>query len=513
MAPNTGRPRRARIDSRRQGRFAVLSLGVGVALILVFALVFSVAFGSKGIAEHADALHNADEALRSATVARSQAGLAAHLTVLEEDFGFDAADGIELATGEARIALSDLRGSLEALERSVAPLPPGTGADFLVAAEAVLDALDTGDEETASRIAATDLDAGFRDIVGVIVAIRNEEATAVAAANDLMGRIGDAARFLVAFLVPTAAIVVYRELSKRQQRQKELEFRLETEQEIGKARDEFVANASHELRTPLTSIFGLAHVLEEDEHVAESETALEMVNLIISETHDLSRMVDDLLTTARLDADALHFQFEDVDVLEEVQEVVEPMRRSGIEVAVDVRPSLVRSDRLRLRQVLRNLVSNAAKYGGDRIRIRGGVESGWYELRVEDDGEGIPPELEGRLFQRYLHEGDVPLVLGSVGLGLSIVRALSEGMGGAVWHEREDGWTCFVVRVPLAATGPGDQPRFAEPALYRRRRELTGAGADGPADAAVDVRIEPAVTDPTPETAERPRSETPDILS
>ena len=481
-----GRPRG---DSRRQGRLAALALGVGVAFVLVFALVFSVAFGSKGIAEHADALHNADEALRSATVVRSQAGLATHLTLLEREFGFDAVAGIERSSGEVRLALEDLQASLDALDRITDPRVHDFGRAFVETASGILDSLVVGDLDSASTLAAEDLEADFRSLMGAIIAVRNEEAQAVAAANDLMGRIGDAARFLVAFLVPTAAIVVYRELSKRQQQQKELEVRLETEQQIGKARDEFVANASHELRTPLTSIFGLAHVLEEDEKVGESDTALEMVNLIISETHDLSRMVDDLLTTARLDADALHFQFEHLNVLEEAHEVVEPLRRSGTEVTVDVRPALVRSDRLRLRQVVRNLVLNAAKYGGDTIRLLGRVEGGWYEIRVEDDGDGIPDDLRDRLFQRFLHEGDVPLVLGSVGLGLSIVRALSEGMGGAVWYERVDGWTSFVVRVPLA-DATDDGPRFEEPQLHRRRRGLMQPGADTPSPA-VDVRVTP----------------------
>lgn len=458
-----------------------------MALVLVFALVFSVAFGSKGIAEHADALHDADEALRAATVARSQAGLATHLTLLQTEFGFDAAQGIEVSTGEARIAVEDLEASLSG--RGLGdPTLAAAGAKFVATVRSTLDQLSAGSVAEASSIASDRLDADFRAFVEIVVVVRDEQAAAVASANALMGRIGDLARFLVAFLVPTAAIVVYRELLKRQQQQKELEVRLETEQQIGKARDEFVANASHELRTPLTSIFGLAHVLEEDERVAESETALEMVNLIISETHDLSRMVDDLLTTARLDAGALHFQFENLDVVEEVHEVIEPMRRSGVEVSLDVRPSLVRSDRLRLRQVLRNLVSNAAKYGGSSLRIVGRLESGWYEMRVEDDGEGIPNDLRERLFSRFLHEGDVPLVLGSVGLGLSIVRALTEGMGGAVWYERENGWTSFVVRVPLADSS-ADDPRFHEPDLYRRRRELSAPGGEA-TDAAADLRRE-----------------------
>jgi signal transduction histidine kinase len=203
--------------------------------------------------------------------------------------------------------------------------------------------------------------------------------------------------------------------------------------------------------------------LEEDATVAVNAMNSEMVGLIISEANDLSRMVDDLLTTARLDAGALHYQFENLSIVDEVREVVGPIERSGADIGVHVAPGLVRSDRLRLRQVVRNLLSNARKYGGPHARVTGQHVAGWYEIRVEDDGEGILEQLRQRLFQRYLHEGDVPIILGSVGLGLSIVRALAEGMGGAVWYERREGWTSFVVRVPLATDT--ERSQYREPAL------------------------------------------------
>src|SRR3990170_2834910 len=91
--------------TKRRGRLAALTLGAGVAIVVVFALVFSIAFGSRGVAANAAALHNADEALRAATVARSQSGLAAHLSILERDFEFDAGDGIDLSESETRLAL------------------------------------------------------------------------------------------------------------------------------------------------------------------------------------------------------------------------------------------------------------------------------------------------------------------------------------------------------------------------------------------------------------------------
>jgi signal transduction histidine kinase len=492
----------------RRTRLAAIALGAGVVMVLVFALVFSIAFGTRQVAAHADALHNADEALRASTVIRAQTGMATHLSVLEREFGFAATEGIELAIGESSLALNDLEVSLGELESEVGGLDArltAAEASFAATVRSIHEFVLAG-ESLLAQAEASMLDEQFRELTGAIVVERDYQASQVATANQTMGRVGDLVRFLVAFLVPTAVILLYRELSQRQARQSELEVRLESEQELGKARDEFVANASHELRTPLTSIFGLAHILEEDPEIAASETAPEMVGMIISETHDLSRMVDDLLTTARLDAGALHFQLEDLSVLDEVREVVEPMAKAGPDYGVDVHPAVVRADRLRLRQVIRNLLSNATKYGGADIRVVGRVASGWYELIVADNGDGIPAELEDRLFQRFLHQGDMPLVLGSVGLGLSIVQALAEGMGGAVWYERDAGWTKFVVRVPMAKSKT--QSRFREADLTRKRATLgtpggvsetppipVGTPAAAPAAAPVAA---PAVASPPP---------------
>jgi signal transduction histidine kinase len=160
-------------------------------------------------------------------------------------------------------------------------------------------------------------------------------------------------------------------------------------------------------------------------------------------------MVDDLLTTARLDAGALHYSFENVPVEEEIEEVVGPMHRGGLDIEVQSVDALIRVDRLRFRQIVRNLVSNARKYGGPNISVSTEVTEGRLVMTVADNGDGIPADLEERLFQRFLHQGHQPLVLGSVGLGLSIVRALADGMGGSVRYLREDGLTKFVVVMPL----------------------------------------------------------------
>ena len=118
-------------------------------------------------------------------------------------------------------------------------------------------------------------------------------------------------------------------------------------------------------------------------------------------------------------------------------------------------PAIVNVDRLRQQQVLRNLVSNATKYGGPHIHLRGRVEGQWYRWTVADDGDGVPPELEERLFQRFIHQHSFQqAVAGGVGLGLSIVKSLAEGMGGSVGYERDPEEVRFIIRVPLAAEQP-----------------------------------------------------------
>jgi signal transduction histidine kinase len=209
-------------------------------------------------------------------------------------------------------------------------------------------------------------------------------------------------------------------------------------------------------------------LLEEEPAVEESEMASELIGLIVSESADLGRMVEDLLTTARLDAGALHYTFEDVQLVDEVAEVVEPMIRAGMSIEVDCASGMVRADRLRFRQVLRNLLSNARKYGGPNVRVHGVLESNAFVCAVVDDGEGIPVELEARLFERFIHQGQQTAVKESVGLGLSIVRSLIEGMGGNVYYERNEGETAFVIVLPLATGSPAETEIAVSP---RRKRD------------------------------------------
>ncbi len=423
-------------------------------LLLVMGIVFSAAWGSQRITSAATALHNADETMRAATTARAQIALAVHMSAVDREFGTNSLEAREVSIGEARQALDEMTNGLSGMMEDEALDIPAQLAEtvdaFAVVASETLAALEAGDSVDAQILAEESLDDSFRVLLGVLVSVRDSLFAEVDYSDDVLSAVGDVSRFLVAFLIPAAIILIYQRLAGRARRQAELEARLDAERRLSQAREEFIANASHELRTPLTGIHGLAVLLEDDPVVQSSEVASEFVGMIVSESADLSRMVEDLLTTARLDAGALTYSFSDVDVPEEVAEVLEPMRKNNFEASAHCAPGLIRADHLRFRQILRNLLSNARKYGGPTVWIEGRVVGRSYQLVVADDGAGLPTELEDKVFERFIHQDKATAVRDSVGLGLSIVRALAEGMSGSVEYERVDGETRFVVTMPLA---------------------------------------------------------------
>ncbi|MDH5372449.1 MAG: HAMP domain-containing histidine kinase, partial [Acidimicrobiia bacterium] len=435
-------------------RGLALTLGAGLALLLVLGLVFSAAYGSQRITSSATALHSADETLRSATVVRAQLAIAIYTTSVDGAFGTNSGPARDLAISEAQQSLTDI-------EDGFADLSQGNPEyrdlqakvdTFVGLGRELTSAVESGAWIRGEELSDVELQRSFQLLSGALVEVRNELAATVAESDRMLGYVGIAGRFLVAFFVPAAIIMMYRELVRRQQRQSELERRLAAERDLAASREKFIANASHELRTPLTGILGMALLLEEDPALQDSDIASELLDMVISEAGDLSRMVDDLLTTARLDSGALHFAFEDCDINEATHEAVATLTRAGLVVDIDTDPGVVRTDKLRLRQVLRNLLSNAQKYGGPHIRVDGHIEGTTYVWSVVDDGAGVTDAVLERLFRPFVHRGEDVAVTDSVGLGLSIVHALVHGMGGDVSHTRMNDETYFTVRLPLASS-------------------------------------------------------------
>ena len=290
----------------------------------------------------------------------------------------------------------------------------------------------------------------FRDYANTQREVYEEAVTSTGATAS---RLGDVVTFLVVFLLPLGAVLAYRFAARRQLHNAEIQLdaRLDAEREVMRAKDEFIGNISHELRTPLTSIFGFSELLLETGAVDPAAT-LDLVGLINYESSELTRMVEDLLVSARLEANALAYKNEVVDVSVELDSVLSTMRYQGPDVDVLLTDTECWGDPVRVRQILRNLLSNAQRYGGPKIRVTSFQRGDMLEISVADSGGGVPEDMEPRLFTRFVHGGHEALMAGSVGLGLSVVGSLTKAMGGAVGYDHAtDGlasWSCFQPILP-----------------------------------------------------------------
>ncbi|MFV9672504.1 MAG: sensor histidine kinase, partial [Acidimicrobiia bacterium] len=241
----------------------------------------------------------------------------------------------------------------------------------------------------------------------------------------------------VVFLIDVAALMMgaTRNLLRAQDRQHEL---LEQERRSVEVKNEFVSMVSHELRTPITGISGFAETLSEHWRDLPPSEVDEFLNILRGESDHLANLVEDILVIPRLDAGQLRFHLEQVGVSEIAESVTEMVLDDSTTAEVDL-PVYVRvwSDPVRLRQILRNLVENARKYGGDELYIYGEERrEGTYTVIVADNGAGIPEADQQRIFEHFeqLSKGDARLEQG-VGLGLPIARKLARAMGGDLWYE------------------------------------------------------------------------------
>lgn len=229
-------------------------------------------------------------------------------------------------------------------------------------------------------------------------------------------------------------------------------------QELDRLKDEFVSTVNHELRTPLTSIRSFSEILLDNPDL-DSGRRREFSRIIVGETERLTRLINQMLDLARIQAGEIVAQLAPLDFVQVVRDAVastsEVMREKSI--AVDVSSAgedcAVIGDRDLLMQVLLNLLSNAAKFcpnvgGRVAIGIRAS-DADRVELTVADNGPGIPRELREAVFERFRQVGNA--MTGKpegTGLGLTICRVIVTRLGGSIWIEDNDsGGATFVIRL------------------------------------------------------------------
>jgi signal transduction histidine kinase/CheY-like chemotaxis protein len=233
-------------------------------------------------------------------------------------------------------------------------------------------------------------------------------------------------------------------------------------EEAEQAQAAFVANVSHELRTPLNMIVGLTGIIVEKPETYAApipEDLAEDLSIVYRNAHHLQGMINDVLSLSQLEAGRVRMRRERTDMAAIVEAVVDAVRplmdKKGLHVDVDLPACLppVFCDPVRIRQVILNLVSNAARFtdaGGVSVRVSATDQR--VLICVEDTGPGIDPALAERIFEPFCHDDDgIWRERGGTGLGLSISQEFVRRHGGRIWLDSAIGvGTTFCFELPIS---------------------------------------------------------------
>jgi CheY-like chemotaxis protein len=256
-----------------------------------------------------------------------------------------------------------------------------------------------------------------------------------------------------------------------------------------RAKSRFLSQMSHELRTPLNAILGFGQLLRADRLAALLPAQQQQVDEILRGGRHLLRLINDVLDLGRIETGRLPMELEPVSLIDLMQEcmgLVEPLARER-QVRLDPLPDptpacQVVADRMRLKQVMLNLLGNAIKYNreGGSVRLSCRHDDTELEFSVHDTGPGLSDGQQRKLFVAFERLGADAAQVEGTGIGLALSRRLVQAMHGDIGVESRNGeGSRFWVRLPLAAPdGSPTQPATLPAAL---------AGAAAPAMAVFDV--------------------------
>lgn len=239
-----------------------------------------------------------------------------------------------------------------------------------------------------------------------------------------------------------------------------------------KYKSEFMANMSHELRTPLNSLLILSQLLSENKGGNLSAKQIEYAQTIYMSGSDLLKMIDEILDLSKVDAGKMEINYEDVQ-LSDIESFVEQnfaalASRKAIDLKVHIAediPQNIVTDSHRVKQILRNLLSNAFKFTNtgsvelhvekadkERVPVYLNDEADYVAFSIKDTGIGIPADKTDLIFEAFQQvDGTTSRKYGGTGLGLSISRELSRLLGGGILVESEEGkGSCFTLYLPAS---------------------------------------------------------------
>ncbi len=296
--------------------------------------------------------------------------------------------------------------------------------------------------------------------------------------------------------------------------------------EQDRKKDEFIALLAHELRNPLAPIRNGLQVVRQSPDRAVRERTQEMMDRQVAH---MVRLIDDLLDVSRIGRNNLELRLARVALADVVQSAVEAAQpaidAAGHElfVSLPARPVRLDADLTRLAQVLSNLLANSAKYteGGGTIWLSAEPKEGAVEITVRDTGIGIPPESLPRIFDMFSQvDRSIERATGGLGIGLALVKGLTEMHGGAVVarSEGEGRGSTFVVTLPTLpeeahAAAPAVPPEI--PAFPARRVLVVDDNRDGAESLGMMLELaghEVALAHDGVEAVERAQQFRPDVI-
>lgn len=232
---------------------------------------------------------------------------------------------------------------------------------------------------------------------------------------------------------------------------------MEEERRIEQTKDELITNVSHDIRTPLTSIIGYLGLIEEG-RFHSTEEVKSYVHTAFKKAKQMKVLVDDLFEYTKVRQTTTPLQkisFDMIQLLEQLAidfELEAEGKGMTIVVESDLNHLMMEADTEKLVRVFNNLISNALKYGkgGKLIQIDVSKLKDEAVITVKNDGEPLPEDALDQLFERfYRAETSRSQETAGTGLGLAIAQSIIELHGGTITAKTEEGWTCFIIRLPI----------------------------------------------------------------
>jgi PAS domain S-box-containing protein len=281
-------------------------------------------------------------------------------------------------------------------------------------------------------------------------------------------------------------LCVIRDVSERRAAEQEIAMRAREVERANRLKSEFLASMSHELRTPLNTILGFSELLSEESAGTLNDKQKRFVTHIQRDAQHLLELINDILDLSKIEAGRLELHLEPFPMAVAVAEVLTSVRplaaAKNITLDSDVDTTLtLQADRLRFKEILYNLFSNAIKFtpAGGRVWIESSVEGGFVRIVVGDTGIGISKDDQKTIFESFRQASPTTKgVREGTGLGLAITKRLIEHHGGAIWVESAIAkGSRFHFTLPLAAAeylqeeGPAVEAAPAPPAILLASHE------------------------------------------